>query len=228
MNRGKDCLKAHDYAVKITAAIATALKNARQQRQQRQGPQGLQSSSHSSNTNNSGTSETSPTSSKNSKPNANLEAGDEEISSPGRENASANKSNSDGDGVGKGQNDAGDQDDEGEEGKKSGSGEFRPVLTMVQHLCVAAPERAEGRARLASGIAALLPELEGSDRSRFVSFLSKVCCVGAVVSILLMVAGCSGDYSIRSSVTRAALAHPAIIISELEGFQLFGDLPLMH
>lgn len=58
----------------------------------------------------------------------------------------------------------------------------RPVLTMVQHLCVSAPERAEGRARLAGGIAALLSEMEGSDRERFVSFLAKVgstfnCCV---------------------------------------------------
>lgn len=62
---------------------------------------------------------------------------------------------------------------DGNSGGKSGGG-ASPVLTMVQHLCVSAPERAEGRARLAEGLATLLPELEGSDRARFVSFLAKV------------------------------------------------------
>ena len=52
--------------------------------------------------------------------------------------------------------------------------EPRPVLTMVQHLCVSAPERAEGRAKVAGGIKGLLPELEESDRKRFVDFLVKV------------------------------------------------------
>lgn len=67
------------------------------------------------------------------------------------------------------------------------------MLTMVQHLCVSAPERADGRARLASGIAALLPELEDADRARFVSFLSKVCqCVCVSVCVSLCVSLCVG------------------------------------
>lgn len=52
--------------------------------------------------------------------------------------------------------------------------EPRPVLTMVQHLCVSAPERAEARARVAGGLKGLLPDLEESDRERFVKFLVKV------------------------------------------------------
>lgn len=51
---------------------------------------------------------------------------------------------------------------------------LRPILTMLQHLCVSAPERAERRARLAGGILAVLVEMEGSERGRFVSFLGKV------------------------------------------------------
>lgn len=54
------------------------------------------------------------------------------------------------------------------------TGGSRPVLTLAQHLCASAPERAEGRARVAEGLAALLPELDVSDRARFVMFLAKV------------------------------------------------------
>lgn len=57
-------------------------------------------------------------------------------------------------------------------GRKLGRGS--PVLSMVARLCASAPERAEGRAKLAGGIAALLPELTVCDRKRFVAFLAKV------------------------------------------------------
>lgn len=57
-------------------------------------------------------------------------------------------------------------------GTKLGSGS--PVLSMVARLCASAPERAEGRAKLAGGIATLLPELTVYDRTRFVAFLAKV------------------------------------------------------
>eukprot|EP00752_Nemacystus_decipiens_P008134 g7274.t1 len=58
-----------------------------------------------------------------------------------------------------------------EEGRGKGG---RPVLTLMQHLCASAPERAEGRAKVADGLSALLPEVEESDRARFVAFLAKL------------------------------------------------------
>lgn len=163
INRSKDCLKAHDNAIKVATDIATALKKARQQQQVIEERRTLDE--------NGDETTTSP-------------HGDNTPPSPGTPDASSPNANTE-------EKTKENEQDDGGGGKKKKKNnqnnlpQFRPVLTMVQHLCVAAPERAEGRTRLASGIAALLPVLEETDRARFVAFLAKVCVCwgGAIVTV---------------------------------------------
>ncbi|CAM9604187.1 unnamed protein product, partial [Ectocarpus sp. 12 AP-2014] len=159
--RSRDCIKAHNSAVDTAKTIAAALRNAaprngyktRGATSTTPGPStdvpsagSLASQSSSTTTPAGGGDDTSAS-----------PTGDDSGVSPGGAPVAVVGKNGDGDG----------------QTGTGGSG-GKPVLTLLQHLCVSSPERAEGRARLAEGLAALLPELEEHDRARFVVFLAKL------------------------------------------------------
>lgn len=152
--RSKDCLKAHDHAIGIVKAIAVALRSASHERiETRVSP---------------------PSASGNP-------------ALPGEERSenltpASSPFTGDGSGSSHAAKDGAEDSGDGNQlsaviaGKGGGVlGATAPVLTMVARLCVSAPDRAEGRVKLAGGIAAVLPELDESDRDRFVEFLAKVC-----------------------------------------------------
>lgn len=182
-DRSRDCVKAHQSAIEVTKAIAAALRKAKEARAKDSGDNRANASSPSTTPgqradapsdeqgNKRHTSESTPSS---ATP-VGAGRGEDAAAAPSATTgntpgASSAGGNSDGSTpvVAAGQKKGGDDEENG--GRRA-----RPVLTLVQHLCVSAPERAEGRARVAEGLAALLPELEESDRARFVSFLAKVC-----------------------------------------------------
>lgn len=190
-SRSRDCVKAHQSAIEVTKAIAAALRKADEAKAE----ESLQNSAHAS----------SPPTTPGQRPDAPSE--DQENELPSESTPSATTT------AGKGEDDdaaaaaaappangntpAANSDGSApivvvghkkcrEEDESGGKG-ARPVLTLMQHLCASAPERAEGRARVAEGLAALLPELEESDRGRFVSFLAKVRFLLSLVMVVVCV-----------------------------------------
>lgn len=189
--RSRDCIKAHQSAIEVTKAIAAALRKASEAAAEHRLGSGANASSP-------------PTTPGQRTGTPSHPQGDEQRSEStprstktpagAREEDTAAATPAAGD---TGASPAGDSDgntpvvavvgqkkdrDDGDE-SAGGRGGARPVLTLMQHLCVSAPERAEGRVRVAEGLAALLPEVEDSDRSRFVSFLAKVHSVPCLVSV---------------------------------------------
>lgn len=163
LDRNKDCLKAHDIAFEIAKMIAIALRNASKKRLENRGsiPSNAGSVNNSEAEQNAGSIPAPSTSSVSAGGGGTSQSptGDGSSASPASEGGSAGPDNG-----AKAPVVATDQSQD----------KPRPVLTMVQHLCVSAPERAEGRAKVAGGLKGLLPELEESDRARFVKFLVKV------------------------------------------------------
>ena len=161
--RAKDCFKAHDHAIQIAKAIAVALRKASSGTSSKQRRLARDQEDHPTSPSlqdaREGSQQRSPGIDANNIPgdigeNTSPLAASEIARKPGEAGSSLGKSASDSD-------------------------EPSPVLFMVARLCASAPDRAEGRAKLAGGIAALLPELGAYDRGRFISFLAKVCSIGA-------------------------------------------------
>lgn len=187
--RSRDCIKAHQSAIEVTKAIAAALREANEAKAEESLARNSSSAGASSPPSTPG--QPTDAASDDRQHNQESESSTPSAATPagaGGEDAAAAApaatgntpaANSDGSAavvvVG--------QKRDGEEGKTGGEG-ARPVLTLMQHLCASAPERAEGRARVAEGLSALLPEVEGSDRARFVSFLAKV------LLLLLLLCAC--------------------------------------
>lgn len=168
--RSRDCVKTHNSAVDTAKAIAAALRNATPKN-------GYKTGGSTPSTPGQSTDVTSEGGQASQSPSATTPAGggDDTSVSPTGDDSSASPGGVPVVVVGK---KAGDG--KGQDGSDGGGG-GKPVLTLLQHLCVSSPERAEGRAKVAEGLAALLPELEEPDRVRFVVFLAKVCAVIVVV-----------------------------------------------
>ena len=176
--RSRDCVKAHQSAVEVTKAIAAALreaneaakniaKNNRANASSPPATPGQGAGAPSEEQEDEQRSEPAP-----SAPTPGGAGGDDAAATPpAAGNTPAASSGGGAPVVVVGQKKGGEEDENGGKGA-------RPVLTLMQHLCASAPERAEGRVRVADGLSALLPEVEESDRARFVAFLAKVrdCC----------------------------------------------------
>ncbi|CBJ30347.1 conserved unknown protein [Ectocarpus siliculosus] len=159
--RSRDCVKAHNSAIDTAKAIAAALRNAATKN-------GYKTRGGTPSTPGQSTDVLSEGGLASQSPSATTPAGggDDTSASPTGDDSSVSPGGGPVVVVGK----KGDGD--GQTGTGGDGG--KPVLTLLQHLCVSSPERAEGRARLAEGLAALLPELEEPDRVRFVVFLAKL------------------------------------------------------
>ncbi|CAM9823437.1 unnamed protein product, partial [Laminaria digitata] len=161
--RNKDCMKAHDVAFEMAKMIAIALRNASKERGEIRGsiPTIPGSTNAPEPAQNAGSTPAPANSSASS-------GGDDASRSPTGDDSSASPA-SEGGSAGP---------DSGTKAPAAATDQAqdapRPVLTMMQHLCVSAPERAEGRAKVAGCLKGLLPELEESDRERFVNFLVKL------------------------------------------------------
>ncbi|CAM9107694.1 unnamed protein product [Ectocarpus sp. 4 AP-2014] len=157
--RSRDCIKAHNSAVDTAKAIAAALRNAAPRN-------GYRTRGATPSTPGQSTDVPAEGGLASQSPSATTPAGggDDTSASPSGDDPSVSPGGAPVVVVGR--------NGDGQTGTGRGGG--KPVLTLLQHLCVSSPERAEGRARLAEGLAALLPELEDHDRVRFVVFLAKL------------------------------------------------------
>lgn len=165
-DRSRDCIKAHQSAIEITKAIAAALREANETKAK----EGLAKNSSSANASPPPTTPGQRTAApSDQQKNEQRSESTPSATTPAGAGGGTQAASSDGSApvVVVGQK-------KGGEGEENGVKGARPVLTLMQHLCVSAPERAEGRVRVAEGLSALLPEVEESDRARFVAFLAKV------------------------------------------------------
>eukprot|EP00903_Cladosiphon_okamuranus_P012149 g11397.t1 len=174
--RSRDCIKAQQSAIEVTKAIAAALRKANKAKakeSRENAPSPLTTpGQHNIGAPSEDQENKEPPESTLSATTAEGAAGVEDAAVAAAAPPAADSTpaaNSDGSPpvVLVGRNGSGGDEQKGDRGA-------RPVLTLMQHLCASAPERAEGRVRVAEALAVLLPELEEADRARFVAFLAKL------------------------------------------------------